>query len=103
MDRSTRDQRDRCLAAFALRRPAVAIAGAIRMPIEPKTSQELREIVADLAGLSPSVINVHKIADVGNFGATVIAGVTSVGGGAHQSNVEAICDRLRLKYRLKDG
>ncbi len=70
--------------------------------LEAKTSDELQRMIADESGLPLSVVSVHKIGDDGNFGATVIAGVTSVSGGAHQSNVEAICARLRLKYRLKD-
>jgi putative SOS response-associated peptidase YedK len=29
-------------------------------------------------------------------------GIRGASGGAHQSDIETICDRLRLKYRLKD-
>jgi hypothetical protein len=70
--------------------------------LESKTSRELQQMIADLSGLPPTIISVHKIGDTGNFGATVIAGVTGVSGGAHQSNIETICDQLRLKYRLKN-
>ena len=69
--------------------------------LEPKTSSELRQLIAELGSLSPNVFRLHKIGDVGNFTATMIAG-TGVRGGVNQSNLKAICDRLSLKYRLKD-
>jgi len=72
------------------------------MPIEPKTFREIQRLIADLSGLSPNIISVHKIEDAGNFGATVIAGIAIVGDGSQQSRIETICDHLRLKYRLKD-
>jgi hypothetical protein len=102
MDRSTRDQRDRCLAALlrgVLRSP---LQEQLKMPIEPKTFREIQRLIADLSGLSPNIISVHKIEDAGNFGATVIAGIAIVGDGSQQSRIETICDHLRLKYRLKD-
>src|SRR5713226_319213 len=60
--------------------------GIMESELEPKTS---------------SVLRLHKIGGIGNFTATMIAG-TGVRGGVNQSNLKAICDRLRLKYRLKD-
>jgi hypothetical protein len=69
--------------------------------LEPKTSYELRQLIAELGSLSLNVFRLHKIGEAGNFTATMIAG-TGVHGGANQSNLKAICDRLRLKYRLKD-
>ena len=68
---------------------------------ETKTYRELEQMIADLSGLRPNVIAVHKIGREGNFGATVIAGIGHVSAG-QQSNIEAICDRLKLKYRLRD-
>ena len=72
------------------------------MATEPKTSHEIRRLIADQSGLTPNIISVHKIGDAGNFGATVIAGIAVVGDGAQQSKIETICDHLRLKYGLKD-
>lgn len=69
---------------------------------EAKTSNELQQIVADEGGLSLGVVKIIKIGDEGDFSATVIGGHALVRGGARQSDIEAICDRLRLKYRLKD-
>ena len=83
-------------------RPPVAFAGAVEIPIEPKTFREIQRLIADLSGLGPNIISVHKIEDAGNFGATVIAEIAIVGDGSQQSRIETICDHLRLKYRLKD-
>jgi hypothetical protein len=69
---------------------------------EPKTSGELEQMIADLSGLRPNVIAVHKIGHEGNFSAKVIAGIGQVSGGGQQSNIDAICDRLCLKYRLRN-
>jgi hypothetical protein len=69
---------------------------------EPKTSHELGQMIADLSGVRPNVIAVHKIGQEGSFGATVIGGIMDPTGGEQQSNIEAICDRLRLRYRLRD-
>src|SRR6202023_1521159 len=69
--------------------------------LEPKTSNELRQLIAELSSLSPNVFRLHTIGDVGIFTATMIARI-GVRGAVNQSNLKAICDLLRLKYRLKD-
>jgi hypothetical protein len=69
---------------------------------ETRTSRELEQMIADLSGLRTKVVAVHKIGREGNFGATVVTGIGQASSGAQQSNIEAICDRLRLKYRLRD-
>ena len=40
----------------------------------PKTSSELKQLIAELSSLSPKVFRLHKIGDAGNFTATMIAG-----------------------------
>ena len=59
-------------------------------------------MIADLSGLRPNVIAVHKIGQEGNFGAKVVAGIEQASDGGQQANIEAICDRLRLKYSLRN-
>jgi hypothetical protein len=88
---------------FAMGRPAVDYAGAMKLSsLLPKTSRELQQIVADQSRLPPTYISVFKIGETGNFGATVLAFAAIRNIGRHQSNMETICDQLRLKYRLKD-
>jgi hypothetical protein len=70
--------------------------------LEPKTSRELEQMIAEQSGLPLSIINIQKMGDAGNFTAKVIAGVKVVSGARLQSQVETICDLLRLKYRLKN-
>jgi hypothetical protein len=41
--------------------------------LEPKTSSELRQLIAELSSLSPNVFRLHKIGGIGNFTATMIA------------------------------
>jgi hypothetical protein len=69
--------------------------GITESELEPKTSSELRQLIAELSSLSPNVFRLHTIGDVGNFTATMIAG-TGVRGAVNQSNLKAICDHLRL-------
>jgi hypothetical protein len=64
---------------------------------ESKTSHELAKMIADLSGERTDFINVQKIGLDGNFRATVVATTAS---DAQQANIEAICERLRQKYRL---
>jgi hypothetical protein len=70
--------------------------------LETKTSTELQRMFADESGLNPGVISVYEIGDDGDFGASVIGGIALIRNGTEQSKIEAIRDRLRLKYRLKD-
>ena len=70
--------------------------------LEPKTSRELKQMICDQSRLPPSIVSVQKMGNAGDFTATVIAGVKVVSGAELQSQVEAICDLLRLKYKLKD-
>ncbi len=69
---------------------------------EPRTSRELEQMIADLSGLRPNFVTVFQIGQDGNFGAKVIAGIEQASDGGQQANIEAICDRLRLKYRLRN-
>jgi hypothetical protein len=63
-----------------------------------KTFIELQKMIADLSGLSPRMIDVHRLGDDGDFTATVR--FESERASAARANVEAICHRLRLHYRL---
>jgi hypothetical protein len=64
-----------------------------------KKPRELQQKIADLCGLRQEAISISRIGDDGNFGATVIAGVTGVRDRAQQ-DIERICGQLRSKYKL---
>jgi hypothetical protein len=65
--------------------------------LESRTFTELQQMIADLSGLRSNLVRIHRIGLEGNFGATVIG----ESAGAQQSNVDAICERLRANYIVK--
>ena len=71
------------------------------MTLESTTSYQLEEMIAELAGFSATSIDVVKVGNSGDFHATVIGTVAAVSPSRAQSDVEAICRQLRLKFKLK--
>lgn len=65
-----------------------------------KKSRELKQKIADLSGLRQDAISIYKIGDNGDFGATVIAGITGAKDRA-QRQIETICDQLRSRYKIR--
>ena len=71
------------------------------MQLESKTAQQLEEMIADLTGFNATSIDAIKIGNSGDFSATVLGAVAAVSKSRAQSDVEAACRQLRMKFKLK--
>jgi hypothetical protein len=72
------------------------------MPHESKTAFQLEKMIADITGLDTTGVHIIKVGNGGDFGATFMKGSSAgVSASRAQSDIDAACRQLKLKFKLK--
>ena len=71
------------------------------MQFEHKSAFQLEQMIAELTGFDAKIIDVTKVGNSGDFSATLIGTVAAVSKSRAQSDVDAACRQLKLKFKLK--
>jgi hypothetical protein len=71
------------------------------MSVEYRSAYQLQAMIAELAGVAPSTIDVEKVGNAGDFKASFVGSSAGVNQAKAKMDIDNICRQLRLTFKLQ--